>query len=149
MDKEGLINLLEPAVNALGYELVDLDFRSGRGGLIRLYIDKSPAVTLDDCECVSKQVGDLLDVEDPVGSANYVLEVSSPGLDRRLRTRAHFAAVVDAEISIELNHGIEGRKRFRGLLVRVNENEIEMRVDGRDWQLPLADLRSARLVPSD
>ena len=87
MDKEELIRLLEPAINALGYELVDLDLRVGRGGLLRLFIDKDPAVALRDCEYVSQQIGDLLDVQDPI-SGDYVLEVSSPGLDRPLRTPA-------------------------------------------------------------
>ena len=112
MKKEDLIELLEPTVNDLGYELVDLDLREGRGGLVRLFIDKDPAVTLADCEYVSGQVGDLLDVEDPL-PGGYVLEVSSPGLDRRLRTPDHFAAAVGAEIRVELKRAIDGRRRFR------------------------------------
>jgi len=148
MDKEGLIVLLEPAINALGYELVDLDLRSGRGGLVRLFIDRPPAVTLADCEFVSKQIGDLLDVEDPLVS-DYVLEVSSPGVDRRLRTPGHFAAVLGTEVNVELKRPVEGRKRFRGRLAKVDTDAIEMHVDGRDWRLPLADLRVARLVPAD
>lgn len=148
MDKEGLIALLEPAVNALGYELVDLDLNSGRGGLVRLYIDRPPAITLTDCEHVSEQISDLLDVEDPI-VGNYVLEVSSPGIDRRLRTSAHFAAVVGAEVNVELKRAVDGRRRFRGRLDKVESESIEMHVDGRDWRLSLADLRVARLVPAE
>jgi ribosome maturation factor RimP len=148
MDKEGLIELLEPTINALGYELVDLDLRSGRNGLLRLFIDKEPAVTLADCEFVSRQVGDLLDVEDPIAS-HYTLEVSSPGLDRRLRTAAHFAAVLGAEITVELKRPIEGRKRFRGRLTAADDHGIEISGDGQTWQLPLADVGIARLVPTD
>jgi ribosome maturation factor RimP len=148
MNKEDLIGLLEPTVNALGYELVDLDFRSGGGGLVRLFIDKEPAVTLEDCEHVSRQVGDLLDVEDPV-PGGYVLEVSSPGLDRRLRTPAHFAAVVGAEVRVELKRAIEGRRKFRGELIAADEAAIEMNIDGTTWQLPLAEVSVARLVPTN
>jgi ribosome maturation factor RimP len=145
MNKEDLIGLLEPTVNALGYELIDLDFRSGGGGLVRLFIDKDPAVTLEDCEHVSRQVGDLLDVEDPL-PGGYVLEVSSPGLDRRLRTPGHFAAVIGAEVRVELKRAIEGRRKFHGTLIEADANAIEMDVDGTKWQLPLAEVSVARLV---
>jgi ribosome maturation factor RimP len=148
MNKEGLIGLLEPTVNALGYELIDLDFRPGGGGLVRLFIDKDPAVTLDDCEHVSRQVGDLLDVEDPL-PGGYVLEVSSPGLDRRLRTPEHFAAVIGAEIRVELKRAIDGRRRFRGALLTADADAIEINVDGTKRQLPLAEVSIARLVPTE
>lgn len=148
MNKEELIELLEPSVNALGYELVDLDLKLGRGGLLRLFIDKEPAVTLTDCEHVSQHIGDLLDVEDPL-PAGYVLEVSSPGLDRRLRTREHFASAVGAEVRVELRQGLEGRRRFRGHLTAADGQSIEIDVDGTKWQLPLADVNVARLVPAD
>jgi ribosome maturation factor RimP len=148
MDKEDLIDLLEPTVNALGYELVDLDLRQGRGGLVRLFIDKAPAVTVADCEHVSQQIGDLLDVEDPI-AGGYTLEVSSPGLDRRLRTPAHFAAAVGAEIRVELKRAIDGRRRFRGRLTAVDSEAITLHADQDDWKLPLAELSVARLVPMD
>ena len=119
-----------------------------RGGLLRLFIDKEPAITLADCEHVSQHIGDLLDVEDPLPSG-YVLEVSSPGLDRRLRTPEHFAAVLGAEIRVELRQAREGRRRFRGQLTAADEHSIEIDVDGTTWQLPLADVHVARLVPTD
>jgi ribosome maturation factor RimP len=148
MDKEGLIVLLEPAINALGYELVDLDLLSGRGGLLLLFIDRPPAVTLADCEFVSQQIGDFLDVEDPIGGS-YRLEVSSPGIDRRLRTPAHFAAVIGSEVNVELRRPVEGRRRFRGRLLVADANTIEVEVDGKNWRLPFAEVRTARLVPTD
>lgn len=148
MNREGLIALLEPTVNALGYELVDLDLRTGGSGLVRLFIDKEPTVTLTDCEQVSRQVSDLLDVEDPV-AGNYTLEVSSPGVDRRLRTPEHFAAFVGSEVRVELKRPLDGRKRFRGELLSADPETIEVRVDGTDWELPLAELNTARLVPMD
>ena len=142
-----MIRLLEPTVNALGYELIDIDLKAGRGGLVRLFIDKDPAVTLTDCERVSEHVGDLLDVEDPL-PGGYTLEVSSPGADRRLRTQAHFEAAVGTEVRVELKRGIEGRRRFRGQLMAASAETIEVEVDGTNWQLPLADVSVARLVPT-
>ena len=147
MLKEELIELLEPTVNALGYDLVDLDFRAGRGGLVRLFIDKDPAVTLADCEYVSQQVSDLLDVADPL-PAGYVLEVSSPGLDRRLRTAAHFSAAVGTEVRVELKRAVDGRKRFRGQLTAADASNIEIVGDGVTWRLSLADVNVASLVPT-
>lgn len=148
MNKEELIELLEPSVNALGYELVDLDVNLGRGGLLRLFIDKDPTVTLADCEIVSRQLGDLLDVEDPI-PADYVLEVSSPGLDRRLRTPEHFQSAIGAEIRVELKMPLDGRRKFRGKLAAADQTSIEITGDGTTWQLPLADVNIARLVPTD
>ena len=148
MTKEDLIELLEPTVNAMGYELIDLDLRSGRGGLVRLFIDKDPAVTLSDCEHVSRQVSDLLDVEDPL-LGGYVLEVSSPGLDRRLRTPEHFASAVGVEIRVELRSAVDGRRKFRGHLTAANATGIEIDGEGTKWQLPLAEVTMARLVPTD
>lgn len=148
MRKEDLIDLLEPTVNALGYELVDLDLRHGRGGLVRVFIDKQPVVTLADCEYVSGHIGDLLDVEDPM-AGGYTLEVSSPGLDRRLRTPAHFAAAVGSEIRVELKRAIDGRRRLRGQLTAADAEAITMNVDRKDWRLPLAEISVARLVPVD
>ncbi len=88
--REQLLSLLEPPVGALGYELVDVEFASaGSGGLLRLYIDAPAGITVEDCERVSHRVSEILDVADPIPGA-YTLEVSSPGLDRILRTREHF-----------------------------------------------------------
>jgi ribosome maturation factor RimP len=148
MEKEGLISLLEPAVKALGYELVDLDVRSGGNGLLRLFIDNEPGVTLSDCEFVSGQISDLLDVEDPI-PGNYSLEVSSPGLDRRLRTQAHFEAAVGAEVRVELKRPLEGRKRYRGVLTAADDEQIAIHGDGKDWLLPISEVSTARLVPTD
>lgn len=148
IDKQSLIALLEPALQALGYELVDLDVRSGRGALLRLYIDREPTVTLSDCEFVSQQIGALLDVEDPL-PGSYTLEVSSPGLDRRLRTPEHFQRFVDCLVKVELKRGVEGRRRFQGRLVSIADDELTLAVDGQDWCLPLDDVAQARLVPED
>jgi len=148
MNKEGLISLLEPTVNALGYDLVDLDFRPGRNGLLRLFIDKEPGVTLSDCEFVSRQISDFLDVEDPI-AGTYALEVSSPGLDRRLRTPAHFTAAEGCEVRVELKRAIDGRKRFRGVLAAVSDDRLAIRGDGTEWSLPLSEVETARLVPTD
>jgi ribosome maturation factor RimP len=144
-DKATLLNLLERPVNALGYELVDLDLRVGANGLLRVFIDAANGVTLDDCEKVSRQISALLDVEDPI-PGRYVLEVSSPGVDRRLRTSGHFAQHVNEEVRIQLTRPKDGRRRFRGRLADVDEDAVSILVDGTQWRLPLTDIATANLV---
>jgi ribosome maturation factor RimP len=147
VDKEHLIELLEPALAAMGFELADLDAHLGRRGLLRLYIDREGGVTVDDCQRVSEQVGALLDVEDPL-PGSYVLEVSSPGFDRRLRTRSHFERFVGERIRIELRDPRDGRRNFTGRLTGVEDEDVLLEVDGEVWHLPLNDIAVARLVPA-
>lgn len=146
VDKEGVIELLEPAVAAMGFELADIDVHLGRRGLLRLFIDREGGVTVDDCQRVSEQVSALLDVEDPL-PGSYVLEVSSPGFDRRLRTLAHFERFAGERARIELRDLLEGRRNFVGKLVGVEGTEVLIDVDGQVWRLPLNDIAVARLAP--
>ena len=147
MTREALIALLEPEVVALGYELVDLEFRpSGKEGLLRLYIDGPDGVNLDDCERVSHQVSALLDVEDPI-PGHYSLEVSSPGLDRVLRTAEHFRRFAGNRVKLQLAEGVEGRRRFTGTLLGLEQDEVLLEVDGENLRLPLSGVEKARLVP--
>ncbi len=146
IDKERLLELLEPAVAAMGFELADLELHRGRRGVLRLFIDREGGVTLDDCQLVSEQVGAVLDVEDPL-PGSYVLEVSSPGFDRRLRTQAHFERFVGERVRIELKDAREGRRNFTGQLTGVEGGKVLLEVDGEMWQLPLNDIAVARLAP--
>ena len=145
---EELMKLLEPAVEQLGYELSDIEVKlGGRDGIVRLFIDKADGVGLEDCEVVSRQVSALLDVEDPL-PGHYVLEVSSPGLDRRLTKVEHFQRFMGEDIRVKLRFPIEGRRNFRGALRGVDEENIEVEVDGESHQLPIATIQSARLIPT-
>jgi ribosome maturation factor RimP len=146
--KNRLFGLLEPVAAGLGYELIDIEFSAvGRDSVVRVYIDRTDgaAVGLDDCERVSRAIGAVLEVEDPIGH-EYRLEVSSPGFDRPLRTAAHFARFAGSEARIELAAPIEGRRRFRGLLGPVADGNVTIEVDRREWKLPLAGISKARLV---
>lgn len=147
MTSDELQKLLEPSVERLGYELADLEMRlSGKGGLIRLTIDQPDGIDLDDCEKVSHAVSALLDVEDPV-PGNYNLEVSSPGLDRKLTKVEHFQRFEGETVKITMRFPIAGRRRFRGTLVSSDDENIVVEVDGETHSLPLATLDTARLVP--
>lgn len=146
VDKESLIELLEPTVAAMGFELADIDAHLGRRGLLRLFIDKVGGVTLDDCQLVSEQVGAFLDVEDPL-PGSYVLEVSSPGFDRRLRTLKHFERFQGEPVRVELRDARDGRRNLMGRLVGVESSLVLLEVDGEMWRLPLNDIAVARLAP--
>ena len=148
MTGEELTRLLEPAIEQLGFELSDLEVKlGGRDGVIRLFIDKVDGVGLEDCEIVSRQISALLDVENPV-PGHYVLEVSSPGLDRRLTKLAHFRRFMGKDIRVKLRFPIEGRRNFRGALKAADEENIEVEVDGESHRLPIATIQSARLIPT-
>lgn len=148
MTRDELIRLLEPTVERLGYELSDLELKlGGRDGVLRIFIDREEGIGLEDCETVSRQVSALLDVEDPL-PGQYALEVSSPGLDRRLTKPAHFRRFTGEDVRVKLRFPLEGRRNFRGQLMSADEENIEVEVDGESHSLPIASIESARLVPS-
>jgi ribosome maturation factor RimP len=149
MIADELERLLEPTIAGLGYELSDLEVKlNGPDGIVRIFIDRLPdGVGVDDCETVSRQVSALLDVEDPI-PGNYTLEVSSPGLDRRLRKVEHFERFMGEMVRIKLRFPLDGRRNFRGTLKSATNENVEVEVDGKMFQLPLATIESARLVPT-
>lgn len=147
MLRDQLIQLLQPVVERLGYELWELEY-AGRG-VLRLYIDtrdSATAITLEDCERVSRQVSQVLDEADPI-TGEYTLEVSSPGLDRVLRTRAHFARFAGEPVRIEMQVAVNGRKRFSGRLQQVGKEDLTLEMEGGTVSLPIDGIHKARLAP--
>jgi len=144
-----LRRLIEPTIEGLGYELSDLEVKiGGREGVIRIYIDCLPkGIDLEDCESVSRQVSALLDVEDPI-PGNYTLEVSSPGLDRRLTRIEHFQRFMGEEVRVKLRFPQDGRRNFRGEIKSASGKDIEVEVDGEVHRLAIASIDTARLVPT-
>jgi ribosome maturation factor RimP len=144
-----LRQLVSRAVDALGYELVGVELlsRGKQGQLLRVYIDSADGVGLGDCERVSHQVSGLLDVEDPI-RGDYVLEVSSPGLDRPLFELEHFVRFVGQTARIRLHSAENGRSNYRGVIRAVEGDDIIVEVDGDTVRLPFRNIASARLVPA-
>lgn len=137
---------VEPVVLGLGYELVGVEFGGGPGSrVLRVYIDTDDGVTVDDCAAVSEQLSASLDVDDPVNDT-YVLEVSSPGIDRPLFREADYRRFAGETVSVRLGQPQEGRRRFRGLLGGVEAEDVLVEVDGTTWRLPLADIDEAHLI---
>ena len=143
-----LARLLQPASERLGYELSDLEAKlGGKGGVVRIFIDHPDGIGLEDCEKVSLAVSAMLDVEDPL-PGQYNLEVSSPGLDRKLTKSEHFQRFEGETVKVKMRFPIEGRKRFRGTLVSSDDENIVVEVDGESHSLPVATIDTARLVPT-
>lgn len=141
-----LKSLLEPAVTGLGYEFVGLELIRARGQTLRVYIDREGGVGLDDCETVSRELGPLLDVHDPI-KGGYTLEVSSPGLDRPLFTSAQFEQFSGRRAKVTLYEPLDGRRKFDGSILGVEGEEIRFEQDGHEVRLVLSNIRKANLVP--
>ena len=118
----------------------------GKHSKLRLYIDREGGVDVDACAEVSRHVSDILDVEDFSGSA-YILEVSSPGLDRVLFTEGQFAGAVGEQIDVRLNFPFEGRKKFAGTLAGVEDKSVVVQIEDDEFVLPLENIQKARIVP--
>jgi len=145
--------LLSPTVQALGLELLGIEYLPAPGGAtVRLYIDVQEAerdtrhVNIEDCEAVSREVSAQLDVEDPI-TGNYTLEVSSPGVDRPLFTLAHFVRHVGESVKAVLKLPQEGRRRLLAKIIRVDGQDILFDADGHDLLVAFDNIDKARLVP--
>ena len=144
---ESVRAVIEPAVTALGYELVGVEYLpQGRHSLLRVYIDSDDGITIDDCEAVSRQVSAVLDVEDPI-KGQYTLEVSSPGVERPLFTREHYERFLGERVQIRLQAPLEGRRRFTGTLKALDGGDVVVEVDGEEIPLPLEQIEKAHLAP--
>jgi ribosome maturation factor RimP len=146
-----LIARFEPELQGLGYELVEVEFAPGPGGgTLRFYIDKpheaEGGIDAEDCAKVSHALLDSIEADDPM-PGDYAIEVSSPGLDRVLRTPEHFSRFVGSRVKVELLAPRDGRKRYTGVLRRADGEGIDMDVDNFSVSIRLAEISRARLAP--
>ena len=147
MSDETLNALIEPVVVGLGYQLWGIEkVQQGRRVTLKIYIDANDGVTIEDCAKVSRQVSGLLDVEDPI-SGDYLLEVSSPGIDRRLFKPEHFDLCKGEKIQVTLRQAFEGQRKWKGVLCGLDEGDAVLRVDDtQEIVLPLASIERARVL---
>jgi ribosome maturation factor RimP len=142
-----LAHLIEPVVASMGCELWGCEYiRRRKQSLLRVYIDRRDGVTRDDCGRVSHQLNGVLNVEDPLG-APYILEVSSPGLDRLLLTADHFRRFAGSQVKIKLKWLVEGRRNFAACLLGVEGDRVLLDEQKTRYSIPLAAIERARLVP--
>jgi ribosome maturation factor RimP len=147
---ERVAALLEPSVEALGFLLVRVHSSGGRRPVLQIMIERLDGanITVDDCALVSQNVSALLDVEDVIPGA-YMLEVSSPGIDRPLTRAEDYARFAGYEAKIELGAPLGGRKRFAGLLCGLDGDEAIVDVEGEKLRLPVRAIAKAKLVLTD
>ncbi len=138
-----LKKLIEQTVEGLGFELVELEM-STRGRLMRIFIDQSEGIDVEDCATVSNQLTRVFEVE----NVDYDrLEVSSPGLDRPLTKLAHFARFVGAEVQLKLRIPVGTQRNFRGVLCGMEGDQVVLSVENGEHRFSLEDIERARLVP--
>ncbi|WP_333607896.1 ribosome maturation factor RimP [Arsukibacterium sp.] len=145
--EQQLVELLQPTVDAAGFHLWGVELlRAGRHTTLRIYIDHADGITVEDCALISREVSALLDVEDPIPT-EYVLEVSSPGLDRPLFSEAHYQQAIGQRIEVKLAIPQDGRRRFKGLLTALDGDMLVIEVDGKPYRLLLDNIDKANVVP--
>ena len=150
VDTNEIAQMIEPSLAAMGYRLVRVVVTSGRRATLQVMaerIDDAP-MTVDDCALISRSVSALLDVADPIAGA-YLLEISSPGIDRPLVRPEDYDRFSGFEARIELTEPFAGRKRFRGRLLGTADGEVRLATEAGESRLPLASVARARLVLTD
>lgn len=154
METEAIATRVAPALKELGLECVGVEWSAGAGGgLLRVYVDKlshaggiAGGVNVDECEAASREISALLDVDDPI-PGRYVLEVSSPGLERPLFNAAQFARFAGNEVKVTLKLPRDGRRRLRGRIAAVAGARIGIDVDGARVEVAEHEIESAHLIP--
>jgi len=152
MDREIISNLwamIEPILEPENIDLVDVEFKLENGRwVLRVFIDTAGGVSLADCERVSRQIGALLDMEDPI-EHRYVLEVSSPGINRVLRKEKDFTAFAGSPVRIRTRRKLNGRRNFNGILKGMENSRIVVDVNGIPVEIDLHDMEKATLDLSE
>ncbi|MGE5809324.1 MAG: ribosome maturation factor RimP [Nitrospirota bacterium] len=144
---EQIRGILDPILASRGLSLWDMELQKhGPSWLLRIYIDREgTGVTLDDCEAVSRDLGAALDVEDVIPHA-YTLEVSSPGLDRRLSKPDHFARFTGSAVKVKTYQLINGQKVFEGRLLGLSGDRVKVEIKpGQIVEIPMGDIAKASL----
>ena len=139
-----LTQLLESTLSGMGYELVDFE-RSGKGKLLRVFIDKPEGINVEDCAAVSNHLSRVFAVED----VDYDrLEISSPGLDRPLKKEQDFVRFAGQKARIKVRVPVEGQRNFVGVLRETRSGKVDIDVDGKTVSIDLSNVDKARLVPA-
>ena len=146
VDIEKVAQYIGPILIEMGFELVDTEYLSQYGRwVLRIYADKEGGITLDECARVSREVGDLLDVKDLIPH-EYVLEVSSPGLNRPLKKEKDFKQAIGKKVKIKMSTPINGRRRFTGYLKKAVQGNVYIEMNDSSVVLSREDIEKANLV---
>ena len=145
--KEKIREIIEIPILKKNMELVDLEWRRERQGwILRIFIDKPGGVTVEDCAKISGIVGEILDKEDIIHHS-YVLEVSSPGIERPLVKKEDYERFRGEKAKITLKTPISGRRNFTGIIIGIKNDLVQMEVEGKVWEFSLENIKKAKLQP--
>lgn len=141
-----LDTLIRSTVNGLGYELWGYEYRpQSESALLRIFIESADGITVDDCSRVSRQIGAALDVEDLIPVA-YILEISSPGIDRVLFDVDQYERYLNEIVKIRTRIPVNGRRNFKGTMVAVTEEYVTLEIDNLDYDVPYETIDRARVL---
>ena len=141
-----ITELIDTTIQVLGLDLWGVELlQQGKYSLLRIYIEREEGVTIEDCEKVSRQVSALLDVEDPI-AGEYTLEVSSPGVDRPLFSVEQYAKYVGSEVNLKLRRAVDGRRKFKGQIIKVSGDIVGLLVEGTEYDLEHSEIEKASIV---
>jgi ribosome maturation factor RimP len=144
--QDRLNNLIKTTTEGLGYQLWGYEYRPhSESALLRIFIEKESGISLDDCATVSRQIGAALDVDDLIPVA-YILEVSSPGVDRVLFSQEQYEQYIGQPAKIRTRTPINNRRNFRGHLDAVTETEVSILIDKEIYNIPFDVIDRTRLV---
>jgi len=141
---EKVKELVLPILEEKGLKLVDIEMNKGKRPVLRVYIYNPEGTSIDDCEWVSKRLGALLDVEDLIPTS-YTLEISSPGLDRKLKNKEEFNIFKGRDIVIKTKEPIEEKKVFRGVLEGLEDDNVILNQDENKIKIPIENISQAKL----
>lgn len=141
--------IVEPVIESMGFELVRVTFGGDRRPKLQIMAERSDgSMTVDDCAILSQELSAVLDVEDPI-ETDYVLEVSSPGIDRPLTRAKDYERWAGFEAKLEMRTPIDGRRRFTGRLKGLKDDDVVVRLEDGEVRLPLEEIQKAKLVMTD
>lgn len=137
--------LVEPVIENEHLELVDVEFKKeGKDWYLRVFIDKAQGVTVEDCQNISRQIEDMIEIDELVSSA-YILEVSSPGLDRPLKSEKDFLRYQGRKVAVNTFRAIENRKHFSGIIKSCVDEELCLEEQGKFINISLDNIAKAKL----
>lgn len=147
MKQKKLTEIIQPVVEDLGFVLWGIDYMPQKSGaLLRVYIDHEQGISVDDCADCSREISAVMEVEDPISSA-YVLEVSSPGLDRVLFDAEQFSQYLGDQAKVKLAQPVNGSRKITGYIKSVNQDEITLVNEAGEYTFIMSNVMKARLQP--
>ena len=146
-EKLKIEELIGPTINSLGYDLVRVQILDEGTKTLQIMVDRldEANLTIDDCSIISKEISVIIDINDPIGE-NYLLEVSSPGIDRPLLRFKDFEKYAGFHARVDMNTALEGRKKFKGKLTGVEGDNIRIKVKEETYLLPFSKIEKAKLT---